>query len=109
VAQTTIVVMVMASLAKFKQNLEQVALPSRLQSFTFVWEFYQSMEKVALPSHLQSVTSGTEFDQSLEKAALPSRLQSWTSGWELGQNMDGEGCSTQRVAEPSSLRSSTFG
>ena len=42
--------------------------------------FNQSMENVTLPSSLQSITFGQKFNQSLESVKLPSGSQSITFG-----------------------------
>ena len=83
------------------QSMDNVALPSGLQSLTFGYGFNQSMDNVTLPSGLQSLTFGNNFNQRMDNVALPSGLQSLTFGYWFNKNMD-------NVALPSGLQSLTF-
>ena len=69
--------------AEFDQLLENVTLPSDLQSLTFASESGQSLENGTLPSSLQSLTFGVLFNQSLQNVTLPSSLQILTFGHSL--------------------------
>merc|ERR1712054_490586 len=84
------------------QSLDNVALPSSLQSLTFGNDFDQNLDNVALPSGLQSLTFGACNNQSLDNVALPSCLQSLTFGYHFDQSLD-------NVALPSGLQSLNFG
>ena len=84
------------------RSLDQVALPSGLQNLTFGDVFNQNMDQVALPSGLQSLTFGANFNQNIDKVALPSGLQSLTFGTEFDQSMD-------QVTLPSGLQSLSMG
>ncbi len=44
------------------QSLEQVTLPSSLQSIAFGYGFNRSLEQATLPSSLQSIAFGYVFD-----------------------------------------------
>ena len=60
---------------QFDQSMDNVALPSGVQSLTFGYGFNQSMDNVTLPSGLQSLTFGNGFNQSMDKVILPSGVQ----------------------------------
>ena len=78
--------------------MEEVALPSGLQSLTFAEPHLRLRAqtyhwKVVPPSGLQSLTSGYAFDQTMEKVVhgggpLPSGLQSLTLGYASDQSME---------------------
>ena len=70
------------------QSMDNVALPSGLQSLTFGYGFNQSMDNVTLPSGLQSLTFGNNFDQRMDKMTLSSGLQSLTFVGRFNQRMD---------------------
>ncbi len=46
--------------------MDNVSLPSGLQSLTFSSSFNQSMDNVALPDGLQSLTFGNDLNQSMD-------------------------------------------
>ena len=56
-------------------DLDNVTLPSELQSLSFTGLFNRSLEKVTLPSGLRSLAFGHKFAQSLERVTLPSGVQ----------------------------------
>ena len=87
---------------KFNQSMDNTTLPSGLQSLTFGWDFNQSMDNMTLPSGLQSLTFGVGFNQSMDNTTLPSGLQSLTFGVRFNQNMNS-------TTLPSGLQSLTFG
>ena len=68
--------------------LDNVVLPSGMQSLTFGSDFDQSLDKTALPSGLQGLTFGHYFNRSLDNTALPSGLQSLTLGDGFDQSLD---------------------
>ena len=68
-----------SNVSKMEVGLENVALPSGLQTITFGRDFNQSLENVVLPSGLLTITFGDRFNQSLENVTLPSGLQTITA------------------------------
>ena len=63
-----------------------VTLPSGLQTLSFGYgsEFDQSLEQMTLPSDLQTLMCGSGLDQSLEKATLPSGFGTHLRGEDFG-------------------------
>ena len=72
---------------KFNQNLNEVHLPSFLESLTFGNNFNQSLDLVTFPQ-LLSLTFGERFNQSLEHVALPRTLRSLKFGYEYDQPLE---------------------
>ena len=77
------------------ESLEQVILPSSLQTLTFGGHFDQSRAQVTLLSSLLSLRFGkgmhifgTGFNQSLEQVTWPSSLQTLILGHEFNQSFE---------------------
>ena len=83
-------------------SLDNVTLPSGLQSITFGFRLDQSPDAVTLPSDLQGIPFGFCFVQGLGAVSLPSGLQSVTFGSRLVQGLDA-------VTLPRGLQSIAFG
>ena len=70
-------------------GLDNLILPSGLQSLTFGYDFNQRLDNTTLQPSLHSLTFvGYGFDQSLDNTTLPSGLLSLTFGYRFNQNLD---------------------
>ena len=85
----------------FNQSLENVNLPNGLQRIE-LGSFNQSLENVTLPSSLQTIEFGLGFNQSLENVNLPNGLQTIAFGFQFNQSLE-------NVILPSGLQAIHFG
>ena len=106
-------ILLLVSFGLLYPSLQQVTLPSGLQSLTFGGKLNQGFLRATLPSSLESLTVGHDFnsfferfpqmpEQNLERVILPSGLRNLTFGHLFTHSLQG-------VTLPSGLQILTFG
>ena len=72
----------------FNQGLDNVTLPSALQSLTVRYDFNQSLDNVTLPCGLQSLLVWYDFNRSLENGSVSIGVRYGMVFW-LSRTCDG--------------------